>query len=137
MTAQEAFKGIRQIEGNYGEKFAPVDLHVIWNGLLEQPYAALTHAVGEMKMIWKRMPSTHQLLDAVRNWSTRLDLKANEGEFNEASAHFALTIGFLDGRISETELIRGLYAMSQRYKNPEYAQVAEQREAILREKQAA
>jgi len=137
VTAQEAFKGIRQIEGNYGEKFAPVDLHAIWNGLLEQPYSALAHAVGEMAMIWKRMPSSHQLLDAVRNWSTRLDLKANEGEFDEAAAHFALTIGFLDGRLSEVDFIKGLYAMATKYKNPEYAQVAEQRDANLRAKQAA
>lgn len=137
MTAQEAFKGIRQVEKCYGEKFVPVDLHVIWNSLLAQPYAALAHAVGEMQMIWKRMPSNHQLLEAVRSWADRLDLKATEGEFNEGDAHFALTIGFLEEKITETEFIKGLYSMSARYGNPEYALAAEEREANLRLKQAA
>lgn len=128
MTSQEAYQGIRRVEALYGDKFLPVDLHAIWSSLLQLPVAALNHAVGEMQMIWKRMPTCFELLDFVRGWSNKLELKA-VAESSEASDNFALTIGFLEQRISEAEYIKGLYALSTKYGNPEYAQTAALREA--------
>ena len=137
MTSKEAFQGIRKIELEYGGKFVPLDLHAIWTQLLQFPVAAMNHAVGEMQMIWKRMPTNHQLLDAVHKWADRLDLGVIEKEFDESEAMFSLTMGFMEGKISEAEYIRCLYAMASKYGRPEYARDAEQREAALQQKQAA
>jgi hypothetical protein len=131
VTTQEAFRGIRQIEKNYGDKFAAQDLHKIWPALLLLPYAALAHAIGEMKLIWKRMPTPGQVLDSSYTWSLRLGQGGTVDEVDEADAHFSLTIGFLDGRLSEVDFIKGLYMMARMYKNPEYARVAAQREENL------
>lgn len=134
MTTQEAYKGIRQIESHYKFELLPKNLHPVWNDLLQLPAVALNHAVGEMQMIWKRPPTAREILDAVRSWALRLDAEVVEEEFAEGEAHFALTIGFLDGRISEGQYIKGLYSMAQKFGRPEYAAEASKREDVLRGK---
>jgi hypothetical protein len=137
MTSKEAFAGIRKIETEYGKKFLPIELHPIWTALLELPAAAMNHAIGEMKMIWNRPPTNYQVLESVKNWTTRLKLEVMESERNESDDIFSLTFALVEDRISETEYIQALYAMASKYGKPEYAMDAERREAELRAKQAA
>ncbi|KAB0665634.1 hypothetical protein F6V25_07890 [Oryzomonas japonica] len=132
MTSREAFQGIRKIEACYGEKFLPVDVAPIWNDLLQQPAAAMAHTVGEMSMIWRRMPTADQLLAKVKAWTARLELTAVEKGMTEGQALFSLMNGFLSGKIPETEYIQGLYVMAETFGKPEYAHDAARREEQMK-----
>lgn len=133
MTSQEAFKGIKQIEAQYGQRFAPADIAPVWSRLLELPAAAMIHAVGEMKMLYKRFPTMREVLALVDKGSKRLQTEQVIEEFAEGKEQFALTIGFLEGRISEQQYITALYEMARKYGRPEYALEASNRETALQE----
>jgi hypothetical protein len=137
MTSQEAFQGIRKIEAMYEGKFIPADIAPIWSRLLELPNAALIHAIGEARIIWRRMPTPREVLQIVESWDKRLDTEKVVEQFDEGKENFALTMGWLEKRITEQQYIQALYEMARKYNRPEYAAQAADREKVLEEEGAA
>lgn len=136
MRSEEAASGIKRLQEHFGRKYTGDDLNPIWRELLELPEPALSRAVGELMIInghYNSFPTATRVLECAKKWTAKLDLEECQAR-NEGREVSTLLNAWLSGRISEVEYIRGMYALADKYHNPVYAQIAQDREAKSYEK---
>lgn len=131
MNGKEAFLLIRRVEDHFGVKFHNTDLARVWPDLIAIPRDTAYFAVGELMLIWKIAPKVDDVVKEIRTRHMRDEIHAVELARPEGEAMFSVLDAFLSGKLNEKEYISALYAASEQFKNPEYAQQARAREAAI------
>lgn len=124
--------GIKELQRLYDKQYKGRDLNPIWGDLLECSAEAMTQCIGEMRMIYKRLPDPFFLLQQVQKWQLKINSQNGEGGSDAGAEYLRLLSGFLAGRIGEKEFIMALYALADKHKRPSFAVEARRREDKLK-----
>ena len=140
MTSKDALAGFQRMQNHFGQKrYKEADLNPVWLDLLSCSVEAFEKAIGVLIMHGKFLPSPDYVLEQTRQWERRLRAESRLAPESRVeglgSESIRLTRGYLDGTLRLRDYIAGLYLLSERTGNVEYAQEARRKEKILNEQE--
>lgn len=136
MTSQEALEGVQRLQRHFGVCYKGADLNPVWPDLLGCSAAAFGSAVGFLIMHGKFLPAPDYVLHQTRQWEKRLRTEGaakmrGMGVEDLGRESLRLTRGHMDGTLPLRDYIAGLYLLSERTGQVEYAEEAMRKERRL------
>lgn len=139
MTGKEALAGFQELSRHFNKGYKGGELNPVWEELLGYSHAAFVRAVGIAKKNLRFLPEVDYIMEQTRWWNMNLkhqvaadQRRAGGGDPGaEGREMFRIVNERLAGELSDQEYAARLYAMSEKYKKPEYAVTARQIEDQL------
>lgn len=132
MTSKEALEGFQTLSRKFGKAYKGDELNRVWPELLKCSHSAFVRAVGIITKSSKRLPDPEYVLAQSRQWEEKMarpcavasEKKATPEPEDEGRLALRNLVSWMEKEIDVDEYIRRLFAMSETYGKPGYAQEA-------------